>query len=102
MRMRLTLCLLLAGGPLAAQPVDPVERGRELAETICSECHGVGESGVMKDYPPSFWAIARYRDDAQIRARIWSPPAHASMPFYAEVMFPDEVEALVAYIRSLE
>ena len=101
---RLTLAaLILSAAPLAAQPVGDPERGRQMAEEVCAECHAVrADEQVMKDYPPSFWAIARYRDDVQVRARIWAPPAHAQMPYFAEILFPNQVEDLVAYIRGLE
>ena len=103
MTRTLTLALILAAGTAAAQPMGDAERGREMAEEVCAECHSVrAEDRQMKDYPPSFWAIARYRDDFQVRARIWSPPAHAQMPYFAEILFPNQVEDLVAYIRSLE
>ncbi len=98
----LALMAISAGAPGQAQPDGDVERGRQLATRYCEECHDITASGPAKVHPPSFSRIAGFRPTEQIRARIWFAPYHASMPVFAEILFPNDVEDLVAYIQSLE
>ena len=58
--------------------------------------------GPFKPIPPSFAAVAVYRTDEQIFARIMFPPLHAGMPEIGNELTPFNVAHLVAYIRSLE
>ena len=52
--------------------------------------------------PPSFAAIAVYRTNEQIFARITFPPPHAGRPEVGDRLTPFNVAHLVAYTRSLE
>lgn len=76
--------------------------GAEIARESCVRCHNVEPDGPFKEQPPSFAAIAVYRSDEQIYGRIVFPPLHAAMPQLGYLLTPDNVEHLVAYIRSLE
>lgn len=77
--------------------------GERLAREFCSICHVVERDGEFKLDPPSFAAIAVYRSDNQIRNRIFYPPVHSGMsPQLGFAFSADNVEHLVAYIRSLE
>jgi len=76
--------------------------GEEIARESCVRCHNVEPGGAFKEHPPSFAAIAVYRSDEQIYGRIVFPPLHAAMPQIGYLLTPDNVEHLVAYIRSLE
>jgi mono/diheme cytochrome c family protein len=84
-----------------ARAGDP-DAGAELAAEHCSRCHEIGAGGAAKQHPPSFAAIAWFRPVDQIAARIWFPSIHAAMPTMMAVLSPQNVEDLVAYIRSLE
>ncbi len=77
-------------------------KGGALAREICVRCHSVEPGGAFKMHPPSFAAIAVYRSDEQTFGRIMFPPLHAGMPQIGYRLTPDNVEHLVAYIRSLE
>ena len=79
-----------------------VATGEEIAREACVRCHNVEADGPFKEHPPSFAAIAVYRSDEQIYGRIMFPPLHSSMPEIGYMLTPDNVEHLVAYIRSLE
>ena len=79
-----------------------VAKGAEIAREQCVRCHNVEPDGPFKEHPPSFAAIAVYRSDEQIYGRIVFPPLHAAMPQLGYMLTPDNVEHLVAYIRSLE
>lgn len=89
-------------GSAAAQSQGDVVKGQRLAERYCTACHNIELGGPNKDYPPSFAAIARFRDAQQIRSRIYFPPYHANMPEFGAIMWPDEVDDLTAYIQALE
>ena len=103
--MRRTIAFVALGAILAqttpALAADP-ENGRLLAEENCAECHDIGPGGASKLHPPSFAAIAGYRSEDQILARILFPSLHASMPAWVNWISRDEIDDLVAYIRSLE
>ena len=77
-------------------------KGGELAREICVRCHHVEAGGPFKLHPPSFAAIAVYRTDVQVYGRIMFPPLHAGMPQLGYRLTPDNVDHIVAYIRSLE
>ena len=76
--------------------------GEEIARESCVRCHNVEPDGPFKEHPPSFAAIAVYRSEEQIYGRIVFPPLHSSMPQLGYMLSPDNVEHVVAYIRSLE
>ncbi|WP_112322228.1 c-type cytochrome [Oceanibium sediminis] len=98
----LALTLVLAPALATAQSEGDPTAGRSLAEEYCTDCHDIERGGAFKEYPPSFAAIAIFRDAEQIRSRIYFPPWHASMPQFSALLWPDEVDDLVAYILSLE
>lgn len=98
------LCLMMltaalgAGGAWAGD----AGRGGELAGEHCARCHDIAPGGAAKLHPPSFAAIAGFRPEAQIEARIWIPDMHSSMPTWSLVLTRQDVDDLVAYIMSLE
>jgi mono/diheme cytochrome c family protein len=79
-----------------------VDAGRALAEEYCVRCHNISPGGPMKQHPPSLAAIARFRPENQIVARIWFPSVHYSMPPMASLLEPQNVADLTAFILSLE
>ena len=76
--------------------------GEEIARESCVRCHNVEIDGPFKEHPPSFAAIAVYRTEEQIFGRIVFPPLHTAMPQVGYLLTPDNVDHLVAYIRSLD
>lgn len=94
MLMTLSISTAFAEGDVAT--------GEEIARESCVRCHNVEADGPFKEHPPSFAAIAVYRSEEQIFGRIMFPPLHSSMPQLGYMLSPDNVEHLVAYIRSLE
>lgn len=100
---RTFLCGLAAmASASGAAAAGDVAEGRSLANEICVRCHKIEPGGPFKLHPPSFAAIAVYRSDEQIFGRIMFPPLHSGMPQVGYRLTPDNVEHLVAYIRSLE
>jgi mono/diheme cytochrome c family protein len=93
------LALASAGLPAAAEEMQ-VERGGELARQLCSECHVVDSAAGGSDAVPTLHTIANTEGmtPERIRGFIYAP--HPQMP---SLQLPrDEVDAIVAYIRSLE
>ena len=91
----------LVACPVSAQEGNAT-RGAELAKDYCAQCHDISATGPMKQHPPAFAAIARFRPEEQIRASIWLPALHAGMPQVMNVLDRQSVEDLTAYIVSLE
>ncbi len=94
-----TVCAFSA--PAWAQDGD-ADQGRLLAEEHCARCHDIEDGGPMKQYPPSFDAIARFRPADQIPGRIWYPASHGAMPPMTNLLDSKQVADLTAYIVSLD
>ena len=100
---RMIFSAALAGFATTAQAQeDLVAAGAEAAGEWCARCHDITADGPMKQHPPAFAAIAKYRPEEQIRGRIWFPGLHTGMPEWSYVLQPETVDALTAYILSLE
>jgi mono/diheme cytochrome c family protein len=94
--IRLALLLALATAPALAQEPD-LERGRELAERWCADCHLIGPLGPGGDAAPAFQRLAETRSDEALRA--WIADPHPPMPkLDISAMAADDI---AAYIRSL-
>lgn len=80
-----------------------VERGRTLARTQCARCHAVGRTGAspLRQAPPFRTLHQSYPvEDLGEALTEGIRTGHPSMP---EFRFdPDEAEALIAYLKSLE
>ena len=85
-------------GPVTSKP-DP-ERGKEVAERVCTNCHLVSDrqTKAVADVP-SFAAIARQPDQSEeaIMARIILP----KHPMPVIPITKSELEDVAAYIMSL-
>lgn len=86
--------------PLPASAGDTA-RGEAIAREQCARCHDVSEEGAFRKMPPSFRAIAIYRTEPDIWARIISPSPHAAMPDMTWTLTADDVQDVLAYILSL-
>ena len=101
-RLGLLYKIMMVISVSAAVAEGDVVTGEEIAREFCVRCHNVEPDGPFKEHPPSFAAIAVYRSKEQIYGRIMYPPLHAAMPQLGHMLAPDNVEHLIAYIRSLE
>lgn len=97
--------------------LDPVQRGRQLANQYCAACHSVDGSQKIG---PSWLALAgsevlledgttALADSEYLRLAIVNPNLHIVegysanvMPAFADLLEQTEVEDLVAYIESLK
>ena len=95
------IAALLAVAPAAAQtvPPDPAQ-GRTIATTWCVGCHVIDREGRLgNDAGPPFTGLAGdpARTESTLRAFLTEP--HDPMP--ALSLSREEIEHLIAYIRSL-
>jgi mono/diheme cytochrome c family protein len=89
--------------------VSDVERGRHVADKWCSECHRVAVDQPSGSRPghvlappvnaPSFMSIADRPGVDAASLRHFLADLHLPMPTYR--LYPDEREAVIAYIMSL-
>lgn len=100
--MRLTAPALALALAATATSAEDLALGREIAEEFCTRCHDINPGGAFKETPPSFQAIAIYRDPDQVFVRIMYPPIHAGMPRLGAFLMSGNVEAVTAYIVSLD
>ena len=85
----------IAGNAVAAS------RGEGLAQQWCSQCHAVSP-GQQSPNPkaPTFSAIAAEPSATDYSLRVFLRTTHATMPNFK--IDPDDIDDLVAYIRSLK
>jgi cytochrome c len=93
--------LVAAGSAFAQQAANP-QRGHELAETLCTNCHAVDRksSSPMQADVPSFPAIAKRTGTTaeHLAGKIIVPhPAMPGVPLTAA-----EIRDIVAYILTLK
>jgi len=85
-----------------AQAVD-IDKGRELAERLCSRCHSLeGQQGhdYQGQYVPTFAQVANTPHYSTVRLRrIMAVPPHTEMPKLPLKL--DEIDNIATYIRSL-
>ncbi|MDP2732995.1 MAG: cytochrome c [Hoeflea sp.] len=100
----LTLCLSVSVHPAWAQSDASIDQGRQLVETNCGSCHGVGKADASphKAAPPFRNLSDSFPMDALEEAfadgRIYS--GHPDMPEF--IATPEQVDAIIAYIALLQ
>ena len=80
----------------AAPPPEHAAQGRGIYRQFCSNCHGVN----MVNSGTSSYDLRKFpRDD---RDRFFTSVIHGknSMPAWGDMLQPDEIEALWAYVRT--
>ena len=99
MRLRLSLTYMFLATSIFSfgSSRDQRERGAAaFAANGCQHCHSIHNQGGHKG--PDLSGVGRILTETQIRTQI----AHGGkeMPPFADVLKPDEVDDLVAYLRS--
>jgi len=92
---------VFAAPALARNP--EISAGRDIAQSNCARCHAVGRTGVspLKDAPPFRSLHNRYPVDMLAEALAEGiVVGHPEMPRF--VLEPDQITALIAYLKSLE
>lgn len=102
----LVLTLALAGCEGMDRPplrADLVEAGRAYARANCAQCHGIGrvDDSPLAEAPPFRRLRERYPVEQLAEALAEGiVVGHKEMPAFA--LSPPEIEALLAYLASLE
>lgn len=110
MLARLGLSIFLAAGPFTPVSSSTIpsrgqtsESGRALAETHCATCHAVGKRGQSPNPQAPRFATLGSRYPLDHLAEAFSEGilvGHGPMP---EFQFePDQIDALIAYLRSVQ
>jgi len=100
------LLLLLASSSGLAEDVSPSpleERGRVLAEGMCSQCHAIGRSGESPHGgAPAFRALDRRvdLDSFMERLREGLMVGHPDMPTFRFTR--EDARAFLLYLRSIQ
>lgn len=97
------LAIVSAAFPGAAQAEPDIQRGRDLVQTHCAECHATGATGEspLALAPPFRDLHRRYAVEHLEEAFAEGiSTGHEDMP---EFRFePDEIRDLIAYLQSLQ
>jgi mono/diheme cytochrome c family protein len=89
-------------GPVSAQEMGDAKKGAALAQTVCSECHAVGngESRSPNTKAPTFTSVAGTRGMSEMALRVWLQSPHPTMPNL--MLGEGEKDDVIAYILSLK
>lgn len=98
------VCLCVSAAPALAQTDGELDQGRQLVETNCGSCHGVGKADASphQQAPPFRTLSESFPMDALEEAfadgRIYS--GHPDMPEF--IATPEQLDAIIAYIAFLQ
>ncbi len=117
-----TAAVLWLGQPQARTlpvraPSAEVARGEQLYNANCASCHGGPTGGGMMDYPPKHNANGHtwHHSDCELVAviktgggpmvemmrQMMAPPGAPTMPAWREKLSDDEIDAVLAYIKTM-
>src|SRR5215470_17081518 len=103
-RLAILLLLLATSSSLAEDSPSPLEqRGRALAERMCSQCHAIGKSGQSPHVgAPAFRALDRRvdLDSFMERLREGLMVGHPDMPTFRFTR--EDARAFLLYLRSIQ
>lgn len=101
------------GGDASAQ----VAHGKQLYSANCASCHGGPTGGSMMDYPPKHnhnghtWhhpdcelvQIIKTGTDPMVEMmrRMMAPPGAPTMPAWRDKLSDEEIDAVLAYIKTM-
>ncbi len=93
-----------------------IRRGESLYRQYCIGCHGGPTGGSMMDYPPRHNANGHtwHHPDCQLKGiiqnggdamtammrRMMAPPSTPAMPAFRGVLTDEEIEAILAFIKT--
>jgi len=104
-RLAILLLLLATSSSLAedSSPSALEQRGRALAESMCSQCHAIGKSGQSAHVgAPAFRALDRRvdLDSFMERLREGLMVGHPDMPTFRFTR--EDARAFLLYLRSIQ
>jgi S-disulfanyl-L-cysteine oxidoreductase SoxD len=108
---------LVVSGPGDAARSPLATRGEQIYAANCASCHGGATGGAMMDYPPKHNANGHtwHHADCEIVEGIrtgtspmiemmrgmMAPPGAPTMPAWREKLSGEEIEAVLAYIKTM-
>jgi mono/diheme cytochrome c family protein len=111
----LPACVRLPGLPPGAAVPD-VKRGEQLYTQYCLGCHGGPTGGSLMDYPPRHNPNGHtwHHPDCQLKEiikdggdgmtammrRMMAPPDVPRMPAFKEILTDQDIEAILAFIKT--
>jgi cytochrome c len=104
--VRLAILLLAATSVASAEDMSPSplkQRGRALAERMCSQCHAIGKNGQSPHIgAPAFRALDRRvdLDSFMERLREGLMVGHPDMPTFRFTR--EDARAFLLYLRSIQ
>ncbi len=94
-----------------------MERGRAIYNSTCIACHGGGVGGSMMDYPPRHNANGHtwHHPDCELKTvvktgggpmvemmrQMMAPPGAPTMPAFRERLSDEEIDAVLAFIKTM-
>src|SRR5258708_30936500 len=92
----------IAASQVHAQGVTELDRGRALAQQVCSECHAVGTADARSPnaLAPRFEAVAATPGMTGAALNAFLHTSHRAMPNL--ILTADQTNAIIAYILSLK
>jgi len=101
------ICAIALPVMVAAQPTFATEtlqqRGQQLAQRLCGECHAIGRSGASPlPAAPRFRTLDDGIDFSELSRRMQEGllSGHQDMPMFR--FSRDDADAIVAYMRSIQ
>src|SRR5947209_15759172 len=89
---------LLTVTPGLSQELGSAPQGKELAQTVCAECHAVERGAIRSPFAdaPTFESIAKTPGMSSMAIRVWlTRAAHREMPNL--MLKQEEVDNVIAY-----
>lgn len=99
--LTLGLMILVASisGAVAQDPGDP-QAGFNMAQQVCSKCHGISAEASPLPQAPRFREVADQKGMTGTALTVWMQTSHPTMPNI--VLTKQETLDVVAYILSLK
>lgn len=97
----LTLAASPTAGHAQERSADNVQQGRELYQQFCLVCHGSRGQGTTLGPTVTSVAVTAFTD-ADIARVISQGRAANGMPMFGRAMSREEIDGIVAYIRTLQ
>lgn len=88
--------------PASGQDAPLLDRGRALLESNCARCHATGKAGAsaLAEAPPFRELHTKY--NVELLAEALAEGIVSGHPAMPEFVFPpDDIDAIIAYMKSL-
>jgi mono/diheme cytochrome c family protein len=96
----LALSVFMAAITINAATAADYFNGREIYETYCQTCHGIGGRNMEPGMPDFSSGDALFRPDSDLFAQIRQ--GKGVMPAYRGMLTDSEIRDVIAYLRSLQ